>query len=250
MLKIKKIFFFLLFSTLLAKVTFSQILPLIAKNLEIKDSEIKIGDIISQTEEGFVKSKISYDKNIVGVVGENPILVLGRPTTNTLPVVIQGESLVRVSNKNGEIKKGDFITSSEIPGVGQKATESGFVVGKALEDFNKEEGLIRSEINIQYQNIIPSGVPASWILSKIWETLGRPENFPQVLRYIFAIFLGGGSFFAGFFFFVRALREGLEAMGRNPLARKSLQIGMIINLIAILLLTLAGLGLAFFVILY
>jgi len=222
----------------------------VAKNLEIADPEVKIGDIVSQTQEGIFRSRIPYDKNMIGVVGENPILVFGKPTTTTLPVVTFGETLVRVSNINGEIKRGDFITSSEKPGVGQKATRDGYVLGRALEDFNQEEGLIKVSINVQYQYLSPPAISASGILSKFWELLGKPENFPQILKYLSATILGIGSFFVGFFFFVNSLREGLEAIGRNPLARKSIQIGMIINLIAILFLTLAGLALAVFVILY
>jgi hypothetical protein len=246
----KKFFLFLISILFLAKIIFGQDLPLVAKNLEINDPEIKIGDIVSQTQEGIFRSKIPYDKNVIGVVGENPVLVFGRPTTTTLPVVTLGETLVRVSNINGEIKRGDFITSSEKPGVGQKATRDGYVLGKALEDFNQKEGLIRVSINIQYQYLSPPGISVSGILSKFWELLGRPENFPQILKYFSATILGIGSFFIGFFFFVKSLREGLEAIGRNPLARRSIQMGMLINLVAILLLTLAGLGLALFVILY
>jgi len=39
-------------------------------------------------------------------------------------------------------------------------------------------------------------------------------------------------------------------MGRNPLAKESIRMAMILNLIGILILTMAGLGLALFVILY
>jgi len=228
---------------------FAQDLALIARNLEVADREAKVGDIISQTEEGLFRSSIPYDENIIGVVGETPILVFGKPTPLTLPIISFGETLVKASNINGEIKKGDFITSSEKPGVGQKAIQSGFVAGKALENFNQEEGLIRVEINIQYQ-YAPAKTPVSGILSEIWGQLGKPENFPEVLRYIFALILGGGSFFAGFFAFVSALRKGIEAVGRNPLAKKSIQLAIVLNLIGILILTLAGLGLALFVILY
>jgi hypothetical protein len=184
------------------------------------------------------------------VVGETPIIVFGKPTTTTLPIITSGETLVKVSNINGEIKRGDFITSSEKPGIGQKATQSGFVIGRALEDFNQEEGKILAEINIQYANIYPAGISAKSIFVRILENVGKPENFPEVLRYIFALFLGGGSFFAGFFAFVRALHKGVEAMGRNPLAKSSIRIAMILNLIGILILTMAGLGLALFVIIY
>lgn len=250
MVRLKKISFAsLIFLVFVFEFVFSQQLPFVAKNIEISDPEVKVGDIISQTEKGFIRSVVPYDKNLIGVIGENPILIFGKPTTTTLPVVTFGETLVRVSNINGEIKKGDFITSSEKPGVGQKATESGFVIGKALEDFNQEEGLIMVEVYPHYQSLtLPT--PTIALLSKLWSLLGKPENFPQVLKYISAVILGAGSFFIGFFFFVRALSEGLEAIGRNPLAKSAIQIGMIINLIAIFLLTLAGLGLSLFVILY
>ena len=224
-------------------------LSLIARNFEIADPEVKVGDIVSQTEEGLFRSSVSYDENIVGAVGENPILVFGKPSTTTLPVVLLGETLVRVSNINGEIKKGDFITSSEKPGTGQKVNQSGFVIGRALEDLDREEGLIKVEINTQYQ-YASAGTSVSSILGKIWKQLGRPENFPEVLRYIFALILGGSSFFVGFFSFASALRKGTEAMGRNPLAKKNIQLAMVLNLIGVLVLTFAGLGLALFVILY
>lgn len=222
----------------------------IARNLEVADREVKVGDIVSQTEEGILRSNIPYDPNIIGIVGETPILVFGKPTTTTLPIITFGEGLVRVSNMNGEIKRGNFITSSEKPGIGQKATLSGFVVGKALEDFNQEEGIIKTEVNVQYVNISSARVSPIGIFTRVIENLGRAENLPEVLRYIFAVLLGGGSFFAGFFAFIRSLYKGVEAVGRNPLARKSVYLAMILNLFGIIILTLAGLGLAFFVIIY
>jgi len=233
-----------------AGIIFAQELPLIARSLEIADPEVEIGDIVSQTKEGVFRSNIPYDENILGVAGETPILVFGKPTPTTLPIISFGQTLVKVSNINGEIKRGDFITSSEKPGIGQKATQSGMVVGRALEDFNQEEGMIRAEINIQYANIFPPGISAKSIFGKILENIGRPEYFPEVLRYIFALLVGGGSFFAGFFSFIRTLHRGVEAIGRNPLAKRSIQIAMILNLIGIVILTLAGLGLAIFAIIY
>ena len=223
---------------------------MIAKNLEVADREVKVGDIVSQTKDGIFRSSTPYDEKMLGVIGENPVLVFGKATTTTFPVVTAGETLVRASNLNGQIKKGDFLTSSSKPGLAQKATQSGFVVGKALEDFDKDEGLVLAEINIQYQ-YFPSGkVSPKNVLENILSQMGRPENFPQVLRYIFALLVGGGSFFAGFFSFGRALSRGVEAIGRNPMAKRSIQLAMFLNLTGIALLTLAGLGLAFFVIIY
>lgn len=228
----------------------SQNLPAIAKNLEINDPEVQIGDIVSKTDEGIFRSNASYDRDIIGIVGENPILVFGKPTTTTLPVIYWGEALVKASNSNGEIKKRDFITSSEKPGVGQKAVHSGVVIGKAMQDFNEEEGLIKVEINVQYADITPSKISPLNIINRIIQQFEKAENLPDVLRYIFAIILAAGSFFIGFFAFVKALQKGIEAIGRNPLAKNSIRFAMLLNLLGIIILTLAGLGLALFVIIY
>jgi len=233
-------------------VVLAQELPLIARNLEVADSEARIGDIVSQAKEGLIRSSSAYDENIIGVVAENPIMVFGKETATTLKIVSFGETLTKVSNINGEIKKGDFITSSDKPGVGQKATESGFVIGQAMQDFNQEDGLIL--IFVQPQKIIlPSRPTTGGIISQIFKILPElmiPETIPEVLRYIFALLVGGGSFIIGFFSFIKALKEGLTAIGRNPLAKRSIQTAMILNLIGIFILTLAGLSLALFVILY
>ena len=229
---------------------FAQDLPLIAKNLEVADPEAEVGDIISQTKEGLFRSNIPYDENIIGVVGETPVMVFGKPTPTTLPIVSFGEALTKVSNINGEIKKGDFITSSNKPGVGQKATQSGFVAGRAMEDFNQEEGLILVFVQPQWVTFPSERLAFGRAIEEIVSGLKMPETIPEVLRYLFALLVGGGSFIIGFFSFIKALREGMTAIGRNPLAKGSIRVAMILNLIGILILTLAGLGLALFVILY
>ncbi len=227
----------------------AQELTLIARNLEVADTEAGIGDIVSQSEEGLIRANTPYDENIVGVIGENPIMVFGKEEFNTMPIISFGETLTKVSNTAGEIKKGDFITSSDEPGVGQKANLSGFGVGRAMEDFNQEEGLIM--VFVQPQKIIfPRETVYGGILDRILSDLNIPETIPEVLRYIFALIVATISFIIGFFSFIKALREGLTAIGRNPLAKRSIQAAMVLNLIGISILTLAGLALALFVILY
>jgi hypothetical protein len=184
----KVLIFLILFGIFSFQIVLSQGVPMIAQYFEIKDPEIKKGDIVSLRNKEIFRSDIPYDENIIGVVGENPILVFGKETTTTLPVVSYGKTLVRVTNQNGEIKKGDFITSSNRPGVGQKATESGFVVGRALEDFNEDEGIIPVFVNIQYLNLAPKRPTFGGIIQQILSALRVPENVPEVLRYTFREF--------------------------------------------------------------
>jgi hypothetical protein len=221
----------------------------IASNVAVSDTGAQTGDILTKKGDEIVRASKAYDANLFGVVVENPSVALNKETLITLPVISYGETLVRVNNGAGQIKQGDFITSSSDAGIGQKASDSGFVVGKALEDLDSDEALISVFVNIQYRNV--EGRPTfGRIFSFLLTSLERPENLPEVLRYIFALIVGGGAFFLGFLSFVRSLRTGVEAVGRNPMARTSIQIAMILNLAGISILTAAGVGLALFIIFY
>jgi hypothetical protein len=75
------------------------------------------------------------------------------PLKLTSPVVSDGIAHVRYNLQNGPIAKGDYITISSEPGVGMKATESGFTVGVALEnsDATEKPGLIRVRVMVRYE---------------------------------------------------------------------------------------------------
>ena len=82
------------------------------------------------------------------------------------------------------------------------------------------------------------------------ESLKEPGNLQLLLRYLFALLVGGLSFVFGFIFAARALRTGLIAVGRNPLARGTIEVNMFLNLGAILFLSIAGVGLSLFIIFF
>ena len=104
----------------------------------------KPGDLIAMIEGGADKYMISqgrYDANVIGVYSSNPTLTLNSPKSG-VPVGLQGRVPVNVTNSNGNIQKGNYLTASDIPGQAMKATKAGFVVGRALEDFNEKSGQI------------------------------------------------------------------------------------------------------------
>lgn len=221
----------------------------IASNVQVNDVDAKGGDILSKTSDGVVRSKKAYDKNLFGIVVENPSLVLNKAGDDTQPVISYGEVLVRVSNKNGSIKGGDFITSSSKAGVGQKSTDSGFILGKALESMNADEELIAVFVNIQYRTV-EGKLSFGKFFTLFGTSISKAENLPEVLRFIFALIVGGGAFLLGFYTFGRSLRTGVEAIGRNPLAKTSIQLALVLNLLGVVALTVAGVGLALFIIFY
>ncbi len=237
---------------ILAQFVFAESVPTIASYYPVVDRDAQEGDILAKTAQGLMKAKKPADPNLFGVVVEKAVIALNRPTPDSLLVATQGTVLVKVSDRAGKIQKGDFITSSEIPGVGEKLNQSGMALGRAMENFENGEGKILVNLDIKYVNLPGTGGKPTLreILRLVGEGMQKPENFPVVLKYLFALLLAIGSFFFGFTFSIRTMQKGVEAIGRNPLAKRSIQTAIFLNLVGVVILTLAGLGLALFAILY
>ncbi len=222
----------------------------IAIQFFVADEEASAGDIIVKKEDKLQRADKPYDPDILGVVAENPIVSFGKETTGSKPIVVSGVSLVKVSAEKDPIRKGDFVTSSHKRGIGQKAHVSGFVLGQALEDLEKGEGMIKILVNPHEAFFEEKKEWREWTP---WEAIGRivtalERDVPSVLRYIFAMFLAAASFFVGFEAFVKNLREGIVVISINPLAKGSIRFAMFLNLIGIVIITLAGLSIALLVI--
>jgi hypothetical protein len=83
------------------------------------------------------KTDKPYDPQMIGVISVDPAIVLGEQGKENLrAVALVGRVPVKVTTKNGEIKVGDYLTSSDIPGVAMKATKPGRVIGIALESYS------------------------------------------------------------------------------------------------------------------
>lgn len=251
----KKFFFFCLFFVLLEiwqNKTLAEKQQLTAAYYPVIDKEVAVGDILAKSQDGLKKASAPCDPNIFGVVIEEAMVIFHKKTPDSFLVATEGEVPVKVTNKNGEIKRGDFITSSDVAGIGQKMNQSGTALGTALEDFNEKEGTILVGLNVQHVSLPGAGAKPrlSDFFQLMTKHLERPENFPLVLRYIFAILLAAVSFFFGFSFAVRTMQKGVEAIGRNPLAKRSIQAAIVLNLIGVAFLSLAGLIVALIVILY
>ena len=115
--------------------------PLPSLNTEITtlykvvDKEAVDGDILISSAQGLVRATQSYDKTLFGILSSQPLVVY-RSDEEGKPVIRSGVADVNVTNSAGPINTGDYITSSEVPGKGQKAIESGYTIGVALESFN------------------------------------------------------------------------------------------------------------------
>jgi hypothetical protein len=224
----------------------------IANYLEIPTGNIEDGSIIVLSSKNYILSKAPYDPNIIGVVNLTPAVSIKSDTTRKgYPVVSIGTVATKVNGTNGEIRKGDNITTSSVQGTGMKATDSGFVLGEALEGakFGKatDTKLIDVAANphyVQLNSQLGSSLSDLFKLSKI----AAYEKPTKALQYILAAVIIIASFGSGFLIFSKVITKGMEALGRNPLAGRMIQLGIVFNVILIAVIIISGTALAYLVI--
>ena len=98
------------------------------------DGAIEAGDIVSLVEdESATIKRAKRGETILGVVSDEPGLLLNQAVVDGSPVAVSGHVAVKVNMEGGEIAVGDAITLSSVQGVGTKATTTGDTIGIALE---------------------------------------------------------------------------------------------------------------------
>ena len=203
-----------------------------------------------------------------GVIVTNPVMVFMRPIQDGVPIVRDGHLFVNVTNSNGDIVVGDYLTASDIPGKAMKATNiNSYVLGIALSNFNKSGG---KEVNYNGKKVMEGKIlislgigPASPILNKaqgglfgtlrnltraVFFNINTTQGSDRFIRYLLALLIVLITAILNYRTFGRNISKGIEAIGRNPLAKKSIQSMIILNGVLIALVTFTGVILALAVI--
>jgi len=219
-------------------------------SIPIVNSDVKDGNIITSTPNGYELTTIAYDSNIYGVYTEFPSIFLeNMDDPLTKPVIASGKANILVSSINGDIKENDLITSSAIPGVGQKATRNGMILGTALQDYSNSDQEATGKILVAVNPHFNAAFTDS--KTNIWETLrsADPSALTQLtsLRYLLAAGIVLISLAIGFIYFGRVTSRGVEALGRNPLASRTIQLNLFLNLIMMIVIILVGLGIGYMI---
>lgn len=118
----------------------------VAEDYPTRDDTLEAGDVVSidPNERGFIKkSDGAYDYSVIGVYSQSPAMRLSQDAGEidggrAVPIALAGRVPVKVSIENGEIKAGDYLTSSSAFGVAMKAKKSGVVIGQAMEPYSGE----------------------------------------------------------------------------------------------------------------
>jgi len=222
-----------------------------AVSIPIIDKNAKDGHIIVSTPKGFGLSSATYDTNMYGVLTEFPAVYLQNQADTTLkPVTSSGKVYTFVSSINGNIKKNDFITTSTIAGIGQKATRNGMVLGTALEDYSNSNQKITAKILVAVNpHFNASFADTKTNVLEVLRNASDPTTLTQAtsLRYVVAAGIVLVAFAIGFIYFGRVTSSGVEALGRNPLASRTIQLSLVFNLVLMIVVILVGLGIGYMI---
>lgn len=206
------------------------------------------GDVMCNYTGEIKRCNTAYDGNVYGVYVAEPALALENLSlTNAKTVATSGKAYVRVSDAGGQVKKGDYVTSSDKEGIGQRATKSGYVIGTALEDADagtESKILVAIAAKQAFVTLQSRGN----LLETIKDALLSPTLTPLAsLRYMLAAVIASAAFILGFWYFGRVAKSGVEAVGRNPLAGRLIQLSVILNLLLTALIMGSGLVIAYLI---
>ncbi len=215
----------------------------IANTYFISDKQAKYGDIISNSTKGLVRTTSPYQSTILGVLTEEPVAVFKADSDAEKPVATGGVVVVNVNSSNGEIKKGDFVTSSSTPGQGMKATNSGYAIGMAID--NASGGKVNVALRVEYAEL-----SSPQTLKRLFDLLGRgifqnvedPDKFGQLIRYIAAGLAIIAAILLALLTFSRSVPKAIEAIGRNPLARTSIYLSLVVSVILMIVIIAMGIA--------
>jgi hypothetical protein len=154
------------------------------------DTSLAAGDVVSldpSIQDGVQQSQSPYDGELLGVVSTKPGVALGNSDTPSGVqelIALAGRVPINVTNENGNINAGDYLTSSDIPGVAMRATDPGRVVAVAMQSFAPDPsegtttGSILGFINLGWEPGMNADEPAA---SSSFSIAGDLQSFFGVI---------------------------------------------------------------------
>ena len=245
----------------------------VAYTYSIIDENFDYGDIISYDKDTGVHSlsKVDSDSNMFGVAVETPVLLFRAGSESGVPIIQSGKALVNVTTSNGPIRVGDYITSSSIPGKGQRADgKNVFVLGFAMESFGEGVDIKSGEVlsgkimvMLNIEEIKDASVGAStdnglnipFIVGSGsagpgdgGSQAGDGSGGVNIIKYSIAALIAITSIFIALRNFMSVINKGIVSVGRNPLAKSSVWSIVVFNTIIALVISIIGIFLSLIII--
>ena len=227
----------------------------VATSFEIAGSDIRRGMIVTNDGNMITISTKEYDPNMFGVITEKPAISLGQKEVDeqTYPVATSGKVPVIVTNANGIITEGDYVTSSDERGIAMKVTEPGRVLGIALEDMSADsQGHDLIMVSLNYENVsatslsnLGGGGSQYNINMNGKDDKEEAISFLKYVKYISAGLIAVISFTGSIIYYIQISKKEIEALGRNPLASKIIHRNMLFHALVMAIMCIGGLAMSY-----
>ena len=119
----------------------------------------EVGDVLAispSADRHLERASTPYSTAVLGVYATRPGVLLGDPSideASTVPVGVVGVVPTKVTGEGGPIRRGDLLVTSSTVGHAMRGEPGrvgvGMVIGKALQDFDGERGVIEVMVNVQ-----------------------------------------------------------------------------------------------------
>jgi hypothetical protein len=215
------------------------------------DEQLLRGAVVSRVADDDTKvegARADAIDRLYGVVvrSNETAVVLTNDTSGAL-VATSGQYEMLVSNINGEVTEGDYLTASPIAGIAMKADQrQDKTIGQALQSFDTTDtnnilatrtitstdgtdktvaiGRVLADLDVR-NNPLSFGVQAPEVLIRLGEAIaGGPVAVTRVWGALGVLAL---SFITGSVIFYAGVRTSIIAIGRNPLSKASVLRGFL-----------------------
>ena len=212
------------------------------------DGPIDKGSIVILTGKDSNRVKIASQKDVTNMFGvvvdrtQLPLSVTNDGIENETFVAVSGTYTVLVSNQEGNINAGDYLTLSSLNGVAMKAGDTDVtVLGRANANFNDSNvslgtttlkdsaggtktvklGSVPVTIDIKSNpNHKSTDVNAPEFLKRVGEAVADKEVSP--IRIYIGVAIAVISLLAAIAVLYAGIRNGVISIGRNPMSKKSI----------------------------
>ncbi len=232
----------------------------IAQGFQTTEKNLAAGAVVSLKPGSPNTIELSNTERVnqmVGVVGDKPLLELSDNNLQQVQVVTNGITATLVSDINGDIKTGDKITASPISGVGMKATKSSQVVGTAQADLSSvttksqplndtsgatqtvRVGTVPVQVAVAFYQPIESASILPAFLQNFANSVAGKDV--AVVRVVLAAIILMLAFVSIAVLLYSAVKSSIISIGRNPLSEVAVRKGLLqvgFTIIGILLITL------------
>lgn len=217
------------------------------------DQGLKEGQIVSinsEKVEYVMPAKSDAKVKLLGVVvPDDQALLSVNKLEGGVQVAVAGRAQALVNASNGPISRGDLVGLSEFEGVGSKAKPGQPVIGVAESSFGEEgngqsteSGLIAVLVSV---GVAPSDVGSNATNQTTWLRSVAGNNV-SALQLAFVFFIAIIGFISITTLSYSSTRNGLIAIGRNPMAKPEIFRGLAQSMIMVSLIAITAFSLMYF----